>query len=89
MSATVCDQRFFATHQQGVFVYKKLKNFLTIQSTFTLPNIKAKTCSAPSEPSYATRPETKNNPGLKRISAVTQQCCCGRTRRVVFDSFKC
>ena len=35
-------------------------------------DIKSKTCSAPTEPSYTMRPETKNNPGLKRISAVTQ-----------------
>ena len=36
-------------------------------------NIKTKTYSAPTEPSYATRLETKNNPDLKRISAVMQQ----------------
>ena len=63
----------FATGQQSVFVYKKQfkisNNLISDCST----NIKTKTCSAPTEPSYATRPETKNNPGLKRISAMMQQ----------------
>ena len=58
------NKEFLCTKQ-----FKISNNLISDCST----NIKTKTCGAPSEPSYATRPETKNNPGLKRISAVMQQ----------------
>ena len=74
MSASVCCDYVIFRLTNIVFLctkqFKIFKNSINDYST----NIKTKTCSAPIEPSYTMRLETKNNPGLKRISAVSQQC---------------
>ena len=71
MSASVCDYVIFRLINTVVLCTKKFKisnNSINDYST----NIKTKTCIAPTEQSYTMRPETKNSPGLKRASAVTQ-----------------
>ena len=72
MSASVCDYVIFRLTNRVFLCTKQFKiSNNSINDYFT--NIKTKTYSAPTEPSYTMRPEAKNNAGLKRISAVTQQ----------------
>ena len=60
-STSVCHQSCFLTDQHSVFCVQSNLKFPAIQLTFTLQNIKTKTCSAPTELSYAMRPETKQS----------------------------
>ena len=71
MSASVCDHVIFRLTNRVILCTKQFKIFNNSVNDYST-NIKPMTCSAPTEPSYTMRPETKNNPGLKRISAVTQ-----------------
>ena len=73
MSAPVCDYVIFRLLTNIVFSCTKQFKISNNSINDYSANIKTKTCIASTEPSYAMRLETKNNPGLKRISAVTQQ----------------